>query len=98
MEPHPELPELNADVVTDDDLLVEVIEAAMDHLKVTDPWLARLCEERRFQIEMLRTVAPETAAQQLVVEEATGRYADHVVILLVRWAFEAGARSTGRSA
>lgn len=96
MNAEPDLPDLDADVVADDDLLVEAVAAAVRYAKMTDPWLARLCEDRRVQSEMLRRVAPEAAAQLAVVEEATARLADHVVVGLVRWAFEAGARSASR--
>ena len=93
----PELPELDAEVVADDDLLVEIIGAAVRSFKMNDAWMTRLCEDRHFQVEMLRAVAPEASAQQLVVEEATGRLADHVVVSPAEPGRRARSRSTTSS-
>lgn len=92
----PTLPELDADVIADPGWLGEVVDAAVEYLATTDPTLVHVISELRLQRELLLSVAPDLAGQQLVIDELTNAAFADLSEALVQWAFTAGLRSATR--
>jgi len=86
------LPNIDPDDLDDEQDLAEVVDEAILALSHTAPELLRLGDEILAQQEALRDAFPEAWTQHLAVDELVTARTAELVVELVRWAFNEGAR------
>ena len=94
--PGNEAPTLNGIDLGDDQLLALVVDAYVYRLTQTDPDLRDLREELRDLEDDLRTAGPEVWAAYLAVEEVRNARSSELLLHVVRWAFNEGAKTARR--
>ena len=87
-----ELPELTAEIVDDDELLAQAVDAVV----LRDPDARRLMEEIVLQEEMFKSVVGADAwGLFLRLDELRNERFSELLLVVTRWAFRAGVTSAG---
>ena len=94
--PGDQVPTLGGIDLGDDQVLAQVVDAYVYRLTQTDPDLRDLREELRDLEDDLRAAGPEVWSAYLAVEEVRNARTSELLLQVVRWAFNEGARCARR--